>query len=597
MQHRILIANNGLSALKFILSIKKIDHNKKYNKCEKLNKKNNYDNKKDLIDKKFCGASFDKNEFVLIGMATSEDIDGNYLYINYLDEIIHVESGPSEKNFGNIELIAKIAIEKNIDMVYPGWGHASENYKLPEKLSELGIKFIGPSKDAMEMVGDKIGSLKLCEKLKIPTVPWQSITFTNKHKQEKNNCIKDVLSNFIDKYKYPIMLKTSSSGGGEGITTIRNQHDLEMIEKTPANIDELFVCKLIEEARHIEMQVIADNHKNVIILGGRDCTLQRRYQKLIEESPPVIVSKRNKHKINNSKNEEEFHRTDKSMKEKNKSKHDNTRVYHLMKKYSKKLILSSNYIGVATVEFLYLPKSNEFYFLEINSRVQVEHPCTEIRYDIEIPVIQLLIALDYKIIKETIKKKDKKNKCNTAKINDRDNNKKEKTKDDTKTVNNYSNTIIIKKNKTKQHVIGIRIIAEDNNFNPVTGNPSIETNIYKNNNIYAYFSLLNGKLNKYADSQYGHIFITGKNRRAAINNCIKFLESNTNLKIRYIDTHLEFIKYVLQSKIFRENEYYTDTAEKIKKEFINKKRYDNIDNYKNDKDLKIINDIDRKSGS
>jgi acetyl/propionyl-CoA carboxylase alpha subunit len=243
----------------------------------------------------------------------------------------------------------------NCDALWPGWGFASENAELPLQLEKNGMVFIGPGADAIKLLGDKIEAKKAAEKCKIRVIPWEMATGTKEIKKKAN------------KIGYPLILKASDGGGGRGIRIV---HSAKQVEEAVAQIGresggKIFLEKFMDEVKHIEVQIVSDNYGSVEVYGLRDCSLQRRRQKVIEESPPPFITEKEVEKLGN---------------------------------WSKKLAKSVGYKNAGTVEFLY-SAPNDFYFLEMNPRLQVEHGITEETHGIDLVHMQLMAAMGKKLAK------------------------------------------------------------------------------------------------------------------------------------------------------------------------------------------------------
>ncbi len=243
----------------------------------------------------------------------------------------------------------------NCDALWPGWGFASENPELPLQLEKNGIVFIGPGADAIKLLGDKIEAKKAAEKCNINVIPWEMATGTEEIKKKAKNI------------GYPLILKASDGGGGRGIRIV---HSAKQVQEAVAQIGresggKIFLEKFLDDVKHIEVQIVADNHGSVEVYGMRDCSLQRRRQKVIEESPPPFITKKKVEKLG---------------------------------KWSKELAQSVGYKNAGTVEFLY-STPNDFYFLEMNPRLQVEHGITEETHGIDLVHMQLLAAMGKKLAK------------------------------------------------------------------------------------------------------------------------------------------------------------------------------------------------------
>jgi len=328
---RILIANNGLAAAKFLLSLHNV--------------RNDTD---------------DVSQTEFFGMVTAEDLQSNASYINMLDFVISVPSGPSRVNFGNVDLIVSLAVKHGCDAVWPGWGHASENYLLPESLEIAGITWIGPSSKSMQLLGDKVESLLQAQFVGVPCVTWSGQNA--KIASECGLYTDDQALETCDRIGYPVMLKASSGGGGRGIRRVDTRDEcIPAFHQIKAEVSDgiIFAMKCVENCRHVEIQIIGDGEGEAIALSGRDCSTQRRHQKLIEEGPPPGIP---------------------------------PEVFECMKNCAETLCGSVKYANAGTVEYLYHEPTHAFYFLEVNCRLQVEHPVTEFLFGINLPLIQIQIA-------------------------------------------------------------------------------------------------------------------------------------------------------------------------------------------------------------
>ena len=270
--------------------------------------------------------------------------------------------GKSYLNFKNIIEAANIT---GADSIHPGFGFLSENAQFARICEESNIKFIGPSYQIIEQMGNKSLAKELMKSAGIPTIPGSDGSVKG---------LKDAI-NVANKIGYPIMLKAAAGGGGKGIRVVYYEKDLEtnynlvkQEAKNAFNDDEIYIEKLIENPRHIEIQILADEFGNIVHLGERDCTVQRNHQKLIEETPSTIIDDKLRNKIG---------------------------------EVAVKAAKIAGYTSCGTVEFL-VDKNKNFYFMEMNTRIQVEHPITEERTDIDIVKEQIKIAAG-----ETLKLKQK----------------------------------------------------------------------------------------------------------------------------------------------------------------------------------------------
>ena len=286
-------------------------------------------------------------------VAVYSKADEESLHVRFADEAVCIGPAPSSESYLKISNIIAAAEITNADAIHPGYGFLSENAKFSKICSEHKIKFIGPSPEMIEKMGDKATAVSTMNKAKVPTIPGSGGAIESEEEAIK-------ISNNIG---FPVMIKASAGGGGKGMRAVWNKSEFSKnwnSAKQEASAafgnDDMYIEKLIEEPRHIEIQIIADQFGNVSHLSERDCSIQRRHQKLTEETPSPFM-------------------TDK--------------LRDRMGKAAVKAAKFINYEGVGTVEFLVDNKRN-FYFMEMNTRIQVEHPITE-------------QVIDYDLIKEQIK--------------------------------------------------------------------------------------------------------------------------------------------------------------------------------------------------
>ena len=293
-------------------------------------------------------------------VAVYSDADRDALHVQMADEAVHIGASPSTESYLVADRIIQACIDTGAQAVHPGYGFLSENSSFCEALAGKGIAFIGPKTRAIEAMGDKITSKKLADKAKVNTIPG----YTDVVKDAKQ-AVK--IANDIG---YPVMLKASAGGGGKGMRIARNDDEcLDGFERAANEArssfgdDRIFIEKFIEEPRHIEIQVMADSHGNVIYLNERECSLQRRHQKVIEEAPSPFLD-------------------------------DATRKK--MGEQAVALAKAVDYESAGTVEFIVDPKRN-FYFLEMNTRLQVEHPVTELTTGIDLVELMIRVAAGEKL--------------------------------------------------------------------------------------------------------------------------------------------------------------------------------------------------------
>ncbi|ELW63813.1 Acetyl-CoA carboxylase 2 [Tupaia chinensis] len=344
---KVLIANNGIAAVKCMRSIRRWAY------------------------------EMFRNERAIrfVVMVTPEDLKANAEYIKMADQYVPVPGGPNNNNYANVELIVDIAKRIPVQAVWAGWGHASENPKLPELLCKHGIAFLGPPSEAMWALGDKIASTIVAQTLQIPTLPWSGSGLTVEWTEDDllqgerisvpesiydQGCVKDVDEGLevAEKIGFPLMIKASEGGGGKGIRKAESAEDFPILfRQVQSEIpgSPVFLMKLAQHARHLEVQILADQYGNAVSLFGRDCSIQRRHQKIIEEAPATIAM---------------------------------PAVFEFMEQCAVRLAKTVGYVSAGTVEYLY-SQDGSFHFLELNPRLQVEHPCTEMIADVNLPAAQL----------------------------------------------------------------------------------------------------------------------------------------------------------------------------------------------------------------
>ena len=314
---RVLIANRGEIALRIIRSVKEMD---------------------------------------MHAIAVYSDIDSDSLHVKRADESFYLGGSLPADSYRNLKNLMKAVVETKADMVHPGYGFLAENADFAKAVQKKDVIWIGPNPETIKSMGDKIESRKLISKVGLIPVPGQL-----KPSRTKREALKDANS-----FGYPVALKAAHGGGGKGLRIVSNEKELnenfEIVKRESEayfGSDQIYVEKFIKPARHVETQILSDKYGNHVYLGERDCSLQRRNQKLIEESPPVWLS--------------EFGREE-------------------LKKATIKIAESSNYVNAGTVEFL-ADNDENFYFLEMNTRLQVEHTVTEMRYGIDLVKEQIKVAL------------------------------------------------------------------------------------------------------------------------------------------------------------------------------------------------------------
>ena len=490
---RVLIANNGIAAVKAIRSIKRWAY-------ENLGS-----------DKAI--------EFIV--MATPEDLKVNAEYIHMADRMVKVPGGTNNHNYANIKLITSIAERYEADAVWAGWGHASENPKLPEALSAKKIIWMGPSPEAMRALGDKIASTIIAQSASVPCVAWSGTGITVHYAKEKGvptdtyakACVHSVEQavEVCREIGFPVMIKASEGGGGKGIRKVEDESKVAFaFRQVEAEVpgSPIFIMKLAFKCRHLEVQLLADEWGNAVALLGRDCSIQRRHQKIIEEGPVVAAP---------------------------------PHIWRQMEQSAVRLAKEVGYVGVGTVEYLYL-ETGEYFFLELNPRLQVEHPVTELITGVNLPAAQLQVAMGIPLHNITnIRKFFCLPPTPLGKV-DFDS---------------------CERRKNCGHVIACRITAEnpEEGFQPTSG--AIEELSFKSTpDVWGYFSVgAHGGVHEFADSQFGHLFAVGDTREIARRSMVVALKE---LHIRgEIRTTIEYLQKILETDDYKRNKVNTSWLESV----------------------------------
>ncbi|OWK61182.1 Acetyl-CoA carboxylase 2 [Lonchura striata] len=455
---KVLIANNGIAAVKCMRSIRRWAY------------------------------EMFRNERAIrfVVMVTPEDLKANAEYIKMADHYVPVPGGTNNNNYANVELIVDISKRIPVQAVWAGWGHASENHKLPELLQKNGIAFLGPPSDAMWALGDKVASTIVAQTLEIPTLPWSGSGLVAQWSEEDQDhqqaisipletyaqgCVKDVEEGLevAMKIGYPLMIKAAEGGGGKGIRKVEGAEEFSACFRqvqAEAPGSPIFLMQLAQHARHLEVQVLADEYGNAISLFSRDCSIQRRHQKIIEEAPATIAA---------------------------------PAVTEMMEK--------------------------------------VEHPCTEMVADVNLPAAQLQIAMGIPLHRiKDIRVLYGESPWGDTPI----------------CFHSPSNPPV-----PRGHVIAARITSEnpEEGFKPSSGTVQ-ELNFRSSKNVWGYFSVAAaGGLHEFADSQFGHCFSWGENREEATSNMVVALKE---LSIRGdFRTTVEYLIKLLETESFQNNEIHT----------------------------------------
>ncbi|HNX28304.1 MAG TPA: acetyl-CoA carboxylase biotin carboxylase subunit [Syntrophomonadaceae bacterium] len=404
--------------------------------------------------------------------------DASSLHVQMADEAVCIGEASARLSYLNIPNIISAAKNSNADAVHPGYGFLAENAYFADLCGTYDIKFIGPKAEVIQLMGDKIRAREIAEKAGVPLVPGSEGNVTS-YKQ----AIK-----IAGEIGYPLMIKAAAGGGGKGMRLAQNETELKnaldmarMEAKAAFGNDEVYMEKYIEEPRHIEFQILGDEHGNLIHLGERDCSLQRRNQKLLEEAPSSFL---------------------------------NEELRQKMGQLAVKAAKAANYYSAGTVEFL-VDKHKNFYFIEMNTRIQVEHPVTEMITGIDIVKEQIKIAAGEKL---TIKQEDVK-------------------------INGWA--------------IECRINAEnpDNAFSPapgqigryiIPGGPGVRVD----SAAYDHYTIL-----PYYDSMIGKLIVWGNNREEAI---LRMKRALQEYKVENVATTIPFHLRVIDNAFFQKGEIYTN---------------------------------------
>ncbi|OGU66370.1 MAG: acetyl-CoA carboxylase biotin carboxylase subunit [Ignavibacteria bacterium RBG_16_36_9] len=414
-------------------------------------------------------------------VAVYSEADRDSLHVTFADEAVCIGPPFGKDSYLKIPAIISAAQVTGADAIHPGYGFLAENASFSEICQESKLKFIGPSPDMIRAMGDKAFAKETMKKNEVPVIPGSNGVMENLDQAKK-------LANEIG---YPVIIKASAGGGGKGMRIVWDESEFQKAFQTArteaeaafANGD-VYIEKFIENPRHIEIQVMGDQHGNVYHYGERDCSIQRRHQKLIEESPSPAVD-------------------------------EDLRVR--MGDAAVKGAQSVNYEGAGTIEFL-LDKHKNFYFMEMNTRIQVEHPVTELVYDVDLVRQQILVAAGEKI--ET------------------------------------------KPKKPHGHAIEFRINAEDseNNFRPSPGKiTSLHFpggfGVRNDSHIYQSYSIP-----PYYDSLIAKLIVWGKNREHAI---MRGKRALSEFIVEGIKTTIPFHLKVLEDDRFNSGNFDTSFLEKF----------------------------------
>lgn len=410
-------------------------------------------------------------------VAVYSEIDRNARHTRFADEAVILGPSPSSESYLQMEKIIQAARDTNADAIHPGYGFLSENSAFAKMAEENGITFIGPGTHAIEVMGSKLAAKEAVKEYNIPMVPGIEEAITDVELAKK----------IASEIGFPILIKASAGGGGKGMRVVENKEELpEQMERAISEAisafgdGSVFIEKYVSSPRHIEIQVLADTHGNFVHLFERECSIQRRHQKVVEEAPSVVLT---------------------------------SKLRKAMGDAAIKVAKSCNYIGAGTVEFL-LDENNNFYFLEMNTRLQVEHPVSELITGIDLVEQQIKVAKGEKL---------------------------------SFTQNDLSIT---------GHALELRIYAEDplNNFLPNVG--SLETYIRpKGEGIRLDDGYEQGQdIPIYYDPMIAKLITYGKTREEAIGLMLKAIN---DYQIEGVATTLPFGKFVCEHEAFTSGNFDT----------------------------------------
>ncbi len=397
--------------------------------------------------------------------------DERSLFVKLADEAYFIGEAPASESYLNMEKIISLAKGIGAEAIHPGYGFLAENAEFIRLTEMNGIKFIGPPAETVELMGEKTAARRKMKESDVPIVPGSTRPLKS---------AKEALE-FSESIGYPVMLKAAAGGGGKGMRKVDNPEQMLSAFERAANEalkafgdGSVYIEKFVENPKHIEVQIIADSHGNVVHLFERECSVQRRHQKIIEESPSPSI-------------DEEIRKA--------------------ITRAAVKAAKAANYINAGTIEFLFDAKKKEFYFLEMNTRLQVEHPVTEMVTGIDIVKEQIRIAEGEKLS------------FNQSEV------------------------------RQKGHAIECRIYAEDtaNNFMPSTG-------VIKHHKapLGAFVRVDSGidvqsEVTVYYDPMLAKLIVWGADRKEAI---AKMLQALKNYQIAGVTTNLDLLRWVLEHPKF-----------------------------------------------
>jgi len=411
-------------------------------------------------------------------VAIYSDADANAPHVLEADEAVYVGPSPSSESYLQQDKIIQICKDLNVEGVHPGYGFLSENAGFARKLTAAGMKLIGPSAESMEVMGDKLSAKQAVKSYDVPLVPGV------------DEAISDVAAakKIAQEVGYPILIKASAGGGGKGMRLVQNEAEFEEQMTLAQNEarssfgdDAVFIEKFVDQPRHIEIQVFADQLGNVVYLFERECSVQRRHQKVVEEAPSAVLT---------------------------------PEIRRQMGEAAVAVCKACNYVGAGTVEFL-IDANLNFYFLEMNTRLQVEHPVTEEITGLDLVEWQIRVARGERL----------------PKLQD--------------------------ELQINGHAIEVRVYAEDtlSGFTPDIG--TLERyRIPSGRHIRVDDAFEEGmEIPIYYDPMIAKLVVWGKTRQEAIERCITAID---NYQISGVKTTLDFGKFVLKHPAFQSGDFDTN---------------------------------------
>jgi acetyl-CoA carboxylase biotin carboxylase subunit len=424
-------------------------------------------------------------------VAVYSDVDRNAPHVRYADEAVNIGAAPSNQSYLRGDKIIEVCKKLGVDGIHPGYGFLSENAGFARAVKEAGLTLIGPSAESMEMMGSKLAAKAAAKAYNIPLVPGTEEAISD-HNEAR------IIAENIG---FPVLIKASAGGGGKGMRIVENSGEFEeqlqlaISEATSAFGDgSVFIERYVSSPRHIEIQVMADTHGNCVYLFERDCSIQRRHQKVVEEAPSMILS---------------------------------PEMRKAMGECAVRVAQACNYVGAGTVEFL-VDENLNFYFLEMNTRLQVEHPVTELITGKDLVKEQIRVARGEKL---SFQQEDL-------------------------TING--------------HAIEIRVYAEDpaNNFLPDIGNLSVYQ-LPQGNGVRVDGGFEEGMdIPIYYDPMLSKLIVHAESRSAAIQKMIRAID---DYNITGVETTLSFCRFALQHEAFVSGKFDTNfvklyfTPEKLKR--------------------------------